>query len=86
MEHDGAVPIGAPSTHRNEPSPLDPALMAAIGRKYDVAERDARNCAIGKAGGEMVVRREQAVLRQAGRQNLAEKVRWTAVQDGDGLG
>lgn len=60
--------------------------MAAIGRKYDVAERDARNRALGKAGEEIVLLHEQSSLRQAGREDLADKVRWTAIQDGDGYG
>src|SRR3546814_3231590 len=42
-EAQGSLRIGPPPTVRNEPSPIDPAFMAAIGRKYDVAERDARN-------------------------------------------
>ena len=49
--------------------------MAAIGRKYDVAERDARNRALGKAGEEIVFHHEQNSLRQAGREDLADKVR-----------
>ena len=32
--------IGPPPSQRNEPPPVDPEFMAAIGRKYDVAERD----------------------------------------------
>ena len=47
-EAQGSLRIGPPPTVRNEPSPIDPAFMAAIGRKYDVAERDARNRALGK--------------------------------------
>src|SRR3546814_572802 len=49
-EAQGSLRIGPPPTVRNEPSPIDPAFMAAIGRKYDVAERDARNRALGKGG------------------------------------
>ena len=78
--------IGPPPTQRNEPPPVDPEFMAAIGRKYDVAERDARNRALGKAGEEIVLQHEQSSLRQAGREDLADKVRWTAIQDGDGFG
>lgn len=78
--------IGPPPTQRNEPPPVDPEFMAAIGRKYDVAERDARNRALGKAGEEIVLAHERQILRQVGREELAEKVRWTAVQDGDGFG
>ena len=81
-----ALWIGPPPSLRNEPPPVDPAFIAAIGRKYDVAERDARNRALGKAGEERVLQHEQASLRVAGREDLADKVRWTAVQDGDGFG
>lgn len=78
--------IGAPPTQRNEPPPVDPDFMAAIGRKYDVAERDARNRRLGKAGEELILRHERQTLIHVGRGDLADKVRWTAVQDGDGFG
>lgn len=78
--------IGPPPTHRNEPPLIDPTIMAAIGKKYDVAERDARNRRLGKAGEELVLQHERQSLMQAGRDDLADKVRWTAVQDGDGYG
>jgi hypothetical protein len=47
--------IGPPPSQRNEPPPVDPEFMAAIGRKYDVAERDARNRRLGKAGEELIL-------------------------------
>ena len=78
--------IGPPPTHHNEPPLIDPTIMAAIGKKYDVAERDARNRRLGKAGEELVLHHERQSLLQAGRNDLADKVRWTAVQDGDGYG
>ncbi len=78
--------IGPPPTQRNEPPPVDPEFMAAIGRKYDVAGRDARNRRLGKAGEELILHRERQLLSQAGRNDLANKVRWTAEQDGDGAG
>jgi len=78
--------IGPPPAQRNEPPPVDPEFMAAIGRKYDVAERDARNRALGKAGEELILAHERTILRQLGRDDLAERVRWTSVQDGDGFG
>ena len=62
--------IGTPPTLANEPSPVDPKFLAAIASKVDVAERDARNTALGKAG----------------RDDLARRVRWTSVEDGDGFG
>lgn len=77
--------IGPPPTHRNEPPPVDPEFMAAIGRKYDVAERHARNRELGRAGEQIVLARERQTLKQARRDDLADRVRWTAVQDGDGL-
>lgn len=73
-------------TLANEPPPLDPVFMAAIARKYDVAERDSRNRALGKAGEERILLHEKSALRSAGRDDLAAKVRWTAVEDGDGAG
>ncbi len=78
--------IGPPPAQRNEPPLVDPEFMAAIGRKYDVAERDARNRALGKAGEELILAHERTTLRQLGRDDLAERVRWTSVQDGDGFG
>jgi hypothetical protein len=81
-----ALWIGPAPAQRNEPPPVDAEKMAAIGRKFDVAERDARNRALGKAGEQRVLLHERRALRDAGRADLAEKVRWSAVQDGDGLG
>jgi Domain of unknown function (DUF3883) len=78
--------IGPAPTFANEPPPLDPKFMAAVARKYDVAERDARNRSLGKAGEERILMHEKSILRSAGRDDLAEKVRWTAVEDGDGAG
>lgn len=86
VKEESALWIGPPPTQRNEPSPVDTEFMASIGRKYDVAQRDERNRALGKAGEELVLNHERFYLRQAGRDDLAEKVRWTAVQDGDGYG
>jgi hypothetical protein len=51
---------------------------AAIARKYDVAERDAHNRALGRAGEERVLAREQATLRAVGRTDLAEGIRGPA--------
>ncbi len=81
-----ALWIGPPPTFANVPSPVDTKFMAAIGRKYDVAARDASNRALGKAGEERVLAHEISVLRQASRNDLAEKVQWTSVEEGDGAG
>ncbi len=55
--------IGPPPTLSNEPPPVDAKFMASIARKYDVAERDARNCSLGRVGEERVLEHERAVLR-----------------------
>lgn len=78
--------IEPPPAQGNEPLLVDPAFMAAIGRMRDVAERDARNRRLGKAGEKPILHHERQSLSQAGRGDLAGKVRWTAEQDGDGFG
>lgn len=78
--------IGPPPTHSNAPPPDELAQMAALARKYDVAERDARNRALGCAGEEHVLAHERASLRAAGRPDLAARVRWVSHIDGDGAG
>lgn len=83
---EGVLWLGPPPTLQNAPPPVDPKLLAAVGRKVDVAARDARNRALGLAGEERALRHEWAALRAAGRDDLARKVRWTSQEDGDGLG
>lgn len=60
--------------------------MLRVARKFDVAGRDARNRALGRAGEERVLSHERAVLRAAGRDDLATAVRWVSAADGDGAG
>jgi hypothetical protein len=60
--------------------------MAAIARKYDVAQRDARNRTLGRAGEERVVAHERSTLVAAGRADLAGRIRWVSELDGDGAG
>lgn len=78
--------IGPPPTHSNAPPPDELEQMTAIARKYDVAERDARNRALGRAGEERVLAHECACLLAVGRTDLAERVRWVSHLDGDGAG
>ena len=80
------IDYGAVPSQRNEPPKIDPEFMAAIGRKFDVAARDGRNRALGRAGEEAVFAEEQRLLRAAGREDLARKARWTSQEDGDGYG
>jgi len=60
--------------------------MTLIARKYDVAERDARNRALGRAGEERVLAPERANFLAAGRTDLAERIRWVSHVDGDVAG
>lgn len=78
--------FGPAPAQQNEPPPLEPERIAEIGRRYDVAGRDARNKALGDAGEERVFHHEIATLQDAGREDLARRVRWTAQEDGDGFG
>lgn len=78
--------IGPPPTHSNAPPPDELEQMTTIARKYDVAERDALNRALGRAGEERVLAHERASLLAAGRTDLAERIRWVSHVDGDGAG
>ncbi len=76
-----------------EPPPV-PSVPVMPGAKskpkvrlvVDVAGRDAANRALGRSGEQFVVELERAELHRAGRSDLAERVRWVADLDGDGLG
>lgn len=78
--------IGPPPTLGNAPPPDELEQMQHIARRFDVAERDARNRALGRAGEERVVLHERSSLAAAGRDDLADRVRWVSDQDGDGAG
>lgn len=60
--------------------------MLHIAAKFDVAGRDARNRALGRAGEERVLAHERYALDGAGRGDLARQVRWVSDEDGDGAG
>ncbi|WP_068110696.1 DUF3883 domain-containing protein [Tropicimonas marinistellae] len=83
-----AVPIwiGPPPTLSNQPPPQELEQMLHIARKFNVAERDERNMALGREGEERVLQHERSALRSAGRADLARKVRWVSEEDGDGAG
>lgn len=86
LRDDAPLWIGPPPTHSNAPPPGELEQMMAVAAKFDVAERDARNRALGRAGEARVVASERATLAAAGRHDLAERVRWVADEDGDGAG
>lgn len=78
--------IGPPPTLGNVQPPDELEQMQHIARRFDVAERDARNRALGRAGEERIVLHERLSLIAAGRNDLADRVRWVSDQDGDGAG
>lgn len=86
FREDAELWIGPPPTHSNAPPPDELEQMMAIAQQFDVAERDARNRALGHAGEERVLAHEHASLRAAGRTDLANRIRWVSHLDGDGAG
>jgi hypothetical protein len=64
----------------------EPEALQQLVRKFDPAERDARNRELGKQGEELVYLHEQHRLRSAERADLARKVEWTSEVRGDGAG
>ena len=86
LQEPPALWVGPPPTHSNLPPPDELEQMQAIARKFDVAERDARNRALGRAGEERIVLHERSSLVAAGRDDLAGRVRWVSDRDGDGAG
>lgn len=65
--------------------PRSPRLSLLL-RKFDPAERDRRNRALGAAGESFVLEVERRRLEITGRADLARKVRWVSAEDGDGAG
>ncbi len=63
-----------------------PTELQRLVRKFDPVERDRRNRTLGAAGEEFVIGVERSRLQKADRTDLARKVRWVAVEDGDGAG
>jgi hypothetical protein len=86
LREDQPLWIGPPPTQSNAPPPDELEQMLKIARKFDVAERDARNRSLGLAGEERVLAHERASLLAAGRKDLAERIRWVSQLDGDGAG
>lgn len=76
--------VAPPVPARKQPKET-PTLRRLI-RKFDPAERDARNRELGKQGEELVYHRERLRLAEAGRNDLAQRVEWTSHERGDGAG
>ena len=82
----GRLWIGPAPTLRNEPPPEELEQTLAVARKFDVAARDERNRALGRAGEELVLAHERATLVEAGRPELARRISWVSEEAGDGAG
>ena len=61
-------------------------MTLGIARRFDAAGRDERNRALGRAGEALALAHECAVLKDAGRDDLAREVRWVSQEEGDGAG
>lgn len=86
MAEPPAIFIGIAPTLRNAPPPDEVEQMQRVARRFDVAGRDEHNRALGHAGEERVFHHERQILRQNGREDLAQRVRWVSQEDGDGAG
>jgi hypothetical protein len=75
------VPMPDPTTAMKRPPQLERLV-----RKFDPVERDFRNRELGQGGEEFVLDVERRKLTQAERPDLAHKVRWVSMEDGDGAG
>lgn len=78
--------VGPPPTLSNQPDPTELQHAMAVAARHDVAGRDERNRALARSGEALVVRHERQSLLQAGRRDLADRVRWVSDLDGDGAG
>ena len=78
--------VGPAPTLTNQPPPDELEQMLHIAKKFDVAARDERNRALGKAGEERVLKHERDALTASGREDLARQIRWVSEEDGDGAG
>lgn len=86
MGEPGALFVGIAPTLRNVPPIEEVEQVQRVARRFDVAGRDERNRALGYAGEERVFHHERSILRQSGREDLAQRVRWVSQEDGDGAG
>lgn len=80
-----ALTEGAPPPRGPAPKPINGAVER-IARKYNRAERDYRNRALGLRGERIIFHLERRRLAEAGLGNLANRVEWTSQERGDGVG
>ena len=78
--------IVAPPEITHQSLPTQKPWLSRKGKRIDFAERDLRNRQTGDIGEKFVFDLEQYRLKQAGRDDLAQKVVWASKDMGDGLG
>lgn len=94
MLHAVESPVTAPTLELGDPSAVPEVALrgqnATLPRRgvrgIDFQAIESRNRTLGLAGEKAVVRREQRVLVEARRDDLARRVRHASIEDGDGLG
>ena len=86
LDEAAALFVGVAPTLRNAPPPEETEKLQAVARRFDVAGRDERNRALGRAGEELVYHRERTQLEHLGRGDLAKRVCWVSQEVGDGAG
>jgi hypothetical protein len=77
--------IGPPPHNLMDEAEDIPALQRLV-RRFDPAERDARNRKLGEQGEALVFEHERHRLTAEGRPDLAKRVEWTSKERGDGAG
>lgn len=77
--------IGPPPIPSSADAKETEALRRLV-RKFDPAERDARNRTLGRQGEALVLAHERVRLLSAGRGDLERKLEWTSDVRGDGAG
>jgi hypothetical protein len=75
------LPEAAPKQREGNPEPT--RKFRGVQRRYP---SDAENKALGLLGEKLVVENERAALRKLGLEDLAELVKHTAIEEGDGAG
>jgi hypothetical protein len=78
--------IELPPDQISAPKPTGKPWLSRKGRRIDFVARDAANRRLGELGERFVLELEQQRLRTAGRDDLAQQVKWASVEYGDGLG
>ncbi|MCZ4256948.1 DUF3883 domain-containing protein [Sulfitobacter sp. G21635-S1] len=78
--------LDTPPTMRNTPPPEEAEQLRSIAQHFDVAAQQERNRALGRMGEERALVHERAMLRDAGRDDLARQVKWVSEEMGDGAG